>query len=261
METEYFDSSSLQIRRISTKTAKSFVEKFHYTHNLSLCTISYGLFEISKEKNEWIDIPKESLIGVIVFSNPVGRQAAQSISDEIRETEILELTRLVILDGFGKNIESWFISKSIKMLKENVPHIKCILSYSDTEQNHRGTIYQATNFNYIGLNTDTNLMPNYSISLSGPPEKYKWIHSRTVFSRYGSHNINHLKKKIGRTFWRKKEAGKLKYFLLICDKKTKKSILKSLKKPILPYPKSTEFKEEIEEHRVQNITKENDFFI
>ena len=39
-------------------------------------------------------------------------------------------------------------------------------------------------------------MPNYSVSLSDSP--YDWIHSRTVFSKWGSHNVEHLKKEIGK---------------------------------------------------------------
>ena len=36
------------------------------------------------------------------------------------------------------------------MIKNNYPGIKLVVSYADTEQNHAGTIYQASNWIYLG---------------------------------------------------------------------------------------------------------------
>lgn len=256
-EEKYFDTSNLIVRKIDKHTAKNFVKKHHYSHSSNLCVISYGLFYTTDVPSKFFNEMECELIGTVIYSQPAGRQAAESISDNVKIDECLELIRLVILDGYGKNIESWFISQSFKLLKIDFPKIKVIISYSDTEQNHKGIIYQATNFLFTGLNSDTNLMPNFSVSLSNNP--YKWIHSRTVFSTYGSHNVEHLKKMIGHTFWRKKEAGKLRYIYIISDKKTRKLILKTLKMKILPYPKDCNYKDEIEEIVVENVV-ENTFF-
>ena len=61
------------------------------------------------------------------------------------------------------------------------------------------------------------LMPNFGISLTKDP--YKWIHSRTVFSKWGSHNIEKLKEAVGKDgykeFWRKKEAPKNRYIQIL----------------------------------------------
>jgi hypothetical protein len=131
------------------------------------------------------------------------------------------------------------------------------MSYSDEEQRHRGTIYQATGFYYQG-NKGIALMPNYSVSLTGPP-KYNWMHSRTVVSTWGSHNLDHLKSVIGKTFWRKKESTKHRYFYILANKILKKKILATLKHPIQPYPKETQFVEEIETITVVE-NRENRFF-
>ena len=58
-----------------------------------------------------------------------------------------------------------------------------------------GIIYQATNWVYQG--NDMRLMGNYGVKLS---EDGDWMHSRTVFAKYGSHNLEHLKKKIDTLF-------------------------------------------------------------
>jgi hypothetical protein len=131
------------------------------------------------------------------------------------------------------------------------------MTYSDEEQHHKGTIYQAVGFYYQG-NKGIAIMPNFSISLDGPP-KYKWIHSRTVHSMWGSHNVEYLKKTIGKTFWRKKESTKHRYFYILTNKIEKKKILASLKHPCKPYPKGTFFEEEIEQINVETVI-ENQFF-
>jgi len=256
-EGNYFNSENLYLRLIDKSTAKNFVKKHHYSHSSNLCVVSYGLFYQTNILSKFTEGFESKLIGVIIYSQPAGRGAAESISPMVKIDECLELIRLVILDGYGTNIESWFISQSFKLLKKDFPNIKVILSYSDTEQNHKGIIYQATNFIFTGLNSDTNLMPNFSVSLTENP--YKWIHSRTVFSTYGSHNIDHLKKRIGHTFWRKKEAGKLRYIYILANKKTKKEILATLKLKNLPYPKNCDYKDEIEKIVIENPI-ENKFF-
>lgn len=259
LKEEYFDATKVIVRQIEKSLAEDLIVKYHYSHKWSLCQVAYGIFYITNKQSDFFDAIEEKLIGAIVYSQPCGRSAAASISDLIKVDECMELIRLVILDGqnYGKNIESFCISQSLKLLKRDFPYVKAIISYADGEQNHRGGIYQATNFFYQGCG-EIPLMPNYSVSLIGPP--YKWLHSRTVSSKYGSHNVERLKKKIGHDFFRKKESSKHRYFYLLSNKKEKREILKNLKHPILPYPKDTSHKDEIERVVVDTLIKENQFF-
>ena len=257
MEEGYFDSAKVNIRSISKSVAKEIIIKNHYTHKWSLCQVAYGIFYKSENNHKFIQDDTEKLIGCCIYGNPVGRSAAESFSKLLKAEEIFELTRLFIFDGYGKNIESYAISQTLKLIKKEFPHIKLILSYSDSEQNHRGIIYQAVGFYYQG-NKSIALMPNYSVSLTGPPN-YNWIHSRTVQSKWGSHNVQWLKKKIGHTFYRKKESSKHRYFYILANKVEKKKILANLKHPCLPYPKGTIFEEEIEKIDVET-NRENKFF-
>jgi len=123
-----------------------------------------------------------------------------------------------------------------------------------------GGIYQATNWIYQGLNTDIALMPNYGISLSNNP--YKWIHSRSVFNNWGSGNLEHLRKEIGKEgykeFWRREEPPKHRYIQILAqDKKEKKDLIKRLKHEIKPYPKDTrEYNKGITHHTT--ISPENE---
>ena len=131
------------------------------------------------------------------------------------------------------------------------------MSYADSEVGHAGIIYQATGFLYQGDNyVDIALMPNYSVSLVAHPN-YEWIHSRSVYSRWKTHSVDKLKERIGRTFWRKRESGKHRYIKFISNKIENKKLTKSLKHKVLPYLKSTSFKEEVQEIVV---TSTNEFF-
>lgn len=256
-EEKYFDAEKVIVRKIDKAIAEEMIVKYHYSHKWSLCQIAYGIFYITDKQCKFFNAVEEKLIGCIVFGQPVGRSAAESISKLINVYEVFELTRLFIHDGYGKNIESYSIAKSLELVKRDFPNIKAIISYADGEQGHKGTIYQACNFHYQG-NSSLALMPNYSVSLVGPP--YQWIHSRTISSTYGSHNVEHLKKKIGHTFWRKKESSKHRYVFLLGSKTERKKILKSLKHPFQPsYPKDTSHTDEIEQITVDTST-ENQFF-
>lgn len=257
MEDFFFDPDKITVRSISKSVAKDLIVKNHYTHKWTLCQVAYGVFYKSEEIHKFFGGTNEILIGVCVYGSPVGRSASESFSKIIKSEEVFELTRLWIEDGHGKNIESYVISQTFKLIKKEFPRIKIILSYSDEEQKHRGIIYQAVGFYYQG-NKSIALMPNYSISLVNNPN-YKWIHSRTVHSMWGSHNVDFLKKKIGKTFWRKKESSKHRYFYILTNKIEKKKILSNLKHVCQPYPKETSFDDEIEEIKVES-SNENKFF-
>lgn len=256
MVENYFDPTKFVIRPISKRLAEDIIVKYHYSHKWSLCQIAFGVFHLLDHESPFIESIEEKLIGTIVFGQPVGRSAAESISKLIKVDEVFELTRLFIHDGYGRNIESYSISRALDHLRLHFPHIKAIISYADGEQGHKGTIYQACNFYYQG-NSSLALMPNYSVSLVGPP--YQWIHSRTISSTYGSHNVEHLKKKIGHMFWRKKESSKHRYVYLLGNKREIRLILKNLKHPFQPYPKETAHTDEIEEI-VVDAHVENQFF-
>ncbi|MEY4332828.1 MAG: Polaribacter phage [Bacteroidota bacterium] len=246
----YCDVSRVTVREISSSVAKEIIVKKHYTHAWTACRYALGIFYRTDESNALGD--NEKLIGCLVYGFPVGARAALSISEQLTKDNVLELTRLYCDDGYGSNIESYAIGQSFKWFRENDKAIKVLISYADNGQEHLGGIYQATNWIYQGMNTEIALMPNYGISLTKDP--YDWIHSRTVYSMWGSGNLEHLRREIGKQgykeFWRREEPPKHRYIQVIAgDKKEKKSILKSLKHEVRDYPKNAkEFNKDIECH-------------
>jgi hypothetical protein len=241
------DISKVFIREISQTVAKELIVKNHYSHKWTLCSVALGVFyKKEADPESFFENDTEKLVGCIVYGNPVGRSAAASISNLIKIDEVYELTRLWIEDIPGdKNLESYCIGQSFDWLRRNRPKIKALLSYADNEAGHTGVIYQSTNWLYQG-NSQLALMPNYSVSLVGP-KNCEWIHSRTVSERYGSHNVDHLKKAIGHTFWRKKESSKHRYIYILATGREHKKILKNLKHPFFPYPKKDTHTDNVEQ--------------
>ena len=241
MEEEYVDTSRLSVRLINKSVAGQFVRTHHYSGKLSSARYTLGLY-YRKDSHPFFVGEMNELIGCLVYGHPVSNATVTSVfkTTELPLDAILELTRLVVLDGYGKNIESWFIGQSFKWLRENDPAAKVLVSYADPEQDHTGTIYRATNWLYQGCGAGK-LMPDYSVRLT---EGSGWIHSRTLGAMYGSRSVENLAEKIGHTFWQKKEMPKHRYIYFLPRGRERKKMIADVKIPIIDYSDS-EFQEQV----------------
>ena len=249
METGYVNISNLAVRPLNKSVAAAFITKHHYTHKPSSCRYALGIYYI-EDDHLFFSGNNEKLIGCMTYGHPVSNRAIGSIAKTIslELDNVLELTRLVCLDGYGKNMESYFIGESFRWLKQNAPEVKILISYADPEQTHTGTIYRATNWLYQGCG-QTKLMPDYSLRLF---EDGEWIHSRTVAAKFGHKAIESLAKKIGHTFWRKEETSKHRYIYFLCNKKEKRALISDIKIPILPYSSMQEYTQLIQKIHVKD---------
>lgn len=231
METTFVETSRVTVREISKSVARDFVEQYHYTHKFSSTRYALGVFYVEDGEHAFFAGENEKLIGCMTYGHPVSNRTVDSIVDGLELDEVLELTRLVCLDRYGKNLESFVISKSFEWMKKYDPKVKVLVSYADPEQAHTGGIYRATNWLYQGCGY-SKLMPDYSIRIN---EDDLWTHSRTVGARWGNKSVENLAKTIGQTFWQKEETSKHRYIYFLCNKKEKKRIMKNLKIPVIPY--------------------------
>jgi hypothetical protein len=211
-----------RIERISKQQAQDILSKFHYLSQQGFSFRSgfnYGLFY------------KDILIGVAIYHTLSVPETAKGCFGLKRTQQqgIYELGRLTIDPNYyKKNLTSWFLSRTIKMLKKET-NVRAILSYADSDY-HVGYIYQATNFKYYGLTA---------------PKKDFWILQED--GTYKKHQRGKIRGLQGE--WRPR-SRKHKY-LLIFDKRLK------CKWKEQPYPKggaeqkynkdSTQMKEIIKE--------------
>jgi len=238
---DYCDISKLSIRLVSKDIAKDIIINNHYSGIWTKVSYAIGLFYISNDEHKFFGGVNEQLIGVACYGDPIGRHSGASISETLDRTEVLELTRLFVFDGYGSNIESWFVGQTFNWLRENAPHIKALVSYSDPKVGHLGTVYQATNWIYQG----NRIRPNDSWSFKWS-EIDEWHHSRTSYVKYGTNDPKIIQTMVTSPFWIKKEPRKHRYVYILLHGKEKKKLFKSLKYPSLPYPKlNVEFVEEI----------------
>ena len=238
---DYCDISKLSIRLVSKDIAKDIIVNNHYSGIWTKVSYAIGLFYISNDEHKFFGGVNEQLIGVACYGDPIGRHSGASISETLDRTEVLELTRLFVFDGYGSNIESWFVGQTFNWLRENAPHIKALVSYSDPKVGHLGTVYQATNWVYQG----NRIRPNDSWSFKWS-EIDEWHHSRTSYVKYGTNDPKIIQTMVTSPFWIKKEPRKHRYVYILLNGKEKKKLFKSLKYPSLPYPKlNVEFVEEI----------------
>ena len=226
---KYCDTSKLSIRQIDKPTAKKMVVKYHYSKLWTKCSVALGLFIDTGKEHSFFDEAEEKMIGVIVYGDPIGRLTWQSISDEIKRKEVLELTRLFIHDGYGSNIESWFISQSFNWLRKNKPEIKALISYADPGANHKGIIYRASNWLYQG--NDIGMGDAYMYRY---PNTNNWLSDRAIGEQLGTNGLRGVLDKIPDMEYKKK-LRKHRYLYFLCSKGEKKQLINNLKHPIKEY--------------------------
>ena len=226
---KYSDTSKLSIRQIDKPTAKKMVVKYHYSKLWTKCSVALGLFIDTGKEHSFFDEPEEKMIGVIVYGDPVGRASGESISNLIDRTEVFELTRLFIYDGYGNNIESWFISQSFNWLRINNSEIKALISYADPSANHKGLIYRASNWLYQGneIGAADAYMYRY-------PNTDNWLSDRAIGEQLGTNGLKGVLDKIPDMEYKKK-LRKHRYIYFVCSKKEKKRLMGELKHPLLEY--------------------------
>lgn len=169
------------VEYINRKAVKSFVEKYHYSHNINGIQ-SYHHFGLYSEGN--FGLPK--MIGAMMYAMPSMPDTAAKYNP-INPRKCMELRRLVCVDDTPKNTESYFIGKTLRWLKRNTD-LEVIISFADQHYEHSGTIYKASNFEYFGETSKSRIL-----MVDG-----KEVHGRS---------LNQTKRPYGRELKKRYEAG------------------------------------------------------
>ena len=130
----------MKVNRIKTYECKDWLLNKHYSKRMCSITYAFGLFN-----------DKNILVGVVTFGMPPSSTLAESVCGSDLKEYVLELNRLVVNDGLPKNTLSFFVANAIK----KIPNNKIVVSFADANMNHNGYIYQATNFIYTGVSSNT----------------------------------------------------------------------------------------------------------
>jgi|TARA_Y100000114_G_scaffold142675_1_gene149475 hypothetical protein len=127
-----------KVKLCDRKYIKDFIETWHYSKNINglKSNFCFGLFN------------NNNLIGAMIY----GQIAMANVWKKYvqKENQLIELRRLCCIDKTLKNTESYFIGYTLRWLKKNTEYVK-VISYADTDYNHQGIIYQASNFKFKGM--------------------------------------------------------------------------------------------------------------
>jgi len=131
------------IEEIPRKFVDPFIRKYHYSKSTNGIQQKecFGLYTQGN-----FGLPK--MIGAMMYAMPSMPHTAAKYNP-INPTRCMELRRLCCIDDTPKNTESYFIGKTLRWLKQNTD-IEVIVSFADQHYGHAGTIYKASNFDYLG---------------------------------------------------------------------------------------------------------------
>jgi len=121
------------VRSIDKNQTYEWLLRKHYAKRIPSIVHAFGLYK------------EQSMIGVCTYGIPPQNNCLLLCGEEYHD-HALELNRLIKNDGLEKNVQSWFVGQTFKIL----PKPMIVLSYADPNNGHFGYTYQALNFLYTG---------------------------------------------------------------------------------------------------------------
>ena len=202
----------IEVIPVTSKTVKPWLLSKHYARRMCPISYAFGAYR------------KGHLIGIITYGTPASAPLRSGICGPTYAKYVLELNRLCC--DSEKNLASIIVGKSLKQL----PQPSIVVSYADTAQGHVGYVYQATNFLYTGLSAKRT---DWTI------KGREHLHGATVAdeSRGQPNRAAWMRAKYGDAFYLKPRPRKHRYVFFVASSTQRKSLLKSLKYPVTPYPK------------------------
>lgn len=123
------------LKPASHKAVKYAVMNWHYSKTVPQSGVAFSVFEGG------------AFCGVICFSN--GSINIQSPFN-LKRGNVLELAR-VALNG-KQSLTSKAVGLALRLVRKKTPMADIVVSYADSYEGHIGTIYQATNWTFLGSN-------------------------------------------------------------------------------------------------------------
>lgn len=112
--------------------ARTFIAEHHYLPTYPAAQVAVGLFGRCAR-----------LEGVAVFAVPATGAVITRHTGFTDPAKGCVLARLILLDSVPQNGESFFCARAFRLLRRERPAIEAVVSYSDPEAGHVGTVYAA----------------------------------------------------------------------------------------------------------------------
>lgn len=188
----------IEVERIGAAMATQLVVQNHYLHRRPPISFAFGLFEDG------------ALMGCVTYGVPASRHLQMSACPT-DPSLVLELNRLWLDDALPGNSESWFVSRTLRMLPARI-----IVSYADPVHGHLGYIYRALNFRYAGWTDMERRTPRYDYIPADPT-----THTRDAF-RNGYVE-------------RRRRIAKVKYWTVTGDRRQRRDLTRLCPWPVMDW--------------------------
>ena len=136
-------------------------------------------------------------IGAVVFAHGANNNIAMPY--QLEQKQCIELCRVALSDHIIP--VSQIMARSLKLLKQQSPGLRLVVSYADPSHNHHGGVYQAANWIYTGAG-----QPDKEFIVRGKRRHRKSIHSMGV-----KQNIESIRKYLDPEAQEVRVCGKHKY--------------------------------------------------
>jgi hypothetical protein len=204
-ETEVSKVRDFNVHPVSRDEVQFFAEQWHYSKSAGSVLWAYGLYDHFK------------LLGVVAYNMPTREVCAFPFGEEYVDS-VAHMGRLICRDESPRNSESRLIAQSLKMLKEDKPNFRAVITYAAGRQNHLGYVYQATNALYLGTAKER----SFYVDQKGNHRSTNKIYFEEALQR--GWTIHH-------------DPPKHRYLYLLGNKTERRESKNLLRVPVLPYPK------------------------
>ena len=203
----------MRVERVSRNQCAPFILGIHYARRWPSISYAFGLFNGSE------------LIGVVTYGTPPSGTLKRGIAGVEYADKVLELNRLCLKYN-RKNEASRLVGASLKMLPESI-----VVSFADTEQGHKGYVYQACNFTYHGLSAKRT-----DWKVKGKEH----LHGQTIADEFRGvkNRAQAMRDKYGDAFYLAPRSRKHRYIYIVGDKRFKRAVRKAIKYKREEYPKT-----------------------
>jgi hypothetical protein len=167
----------------------------------------------------------DELIGVCTYGTPPSAPLRRGIAGDEHIGIVLELNRLCLKYN-RKNEASKLVGASLKML----PKPSIVISFADTEQQHKGIVYQACNFTYHGLSAKRT---DWKV------KGLEHLHGQTIADQFRGvkDRAAAIREKYGDDFYLQDRPRKHRYIFVNGSKTDKKRLYSAIKYQQESYPK------------------------
>ena len=195
-----------EVFAIPFDTTHTWLLNKHYAKRIPSIVYAYGVF---------VD---HVMQGVITYGIPASPSLTMGVCGIEHRDKVVELNRLAMLENHDKNLASYFVAQTLKML----PKPLVVVSYADTSMGHVVYIYQATNFLYTGLSAKRTEWREIGVN----------THSRSVVR---NHSLE--ERMTDDRFETIDRPRKHRYIYITGNRREKKELMNCLNYPIEDYPK------------------------